>query len=47
MVINQIFNYIFTERYSEVNIYWIILSMMCVLGIYVWRMFDWRKMINE
>ena len=46
-MINEIINYVLTEQYSEVNIYWIILSTMCVLGIYVWRMRNWRKMINE
>jgi len=41
---NEIFNYILTERYSDIHIYWIILSLMCVLSIYVWRKMDWRKM---
>jgi hypothetical protein len=45
-MINYLINYTLTEKYSDINIYWIILSMICVLGIYVWRMMDWRKMIN-
>jgi hypothetical protein len=44
---DDIINYIFTEKYSDIHIYWIILSLMCVLGIYVWRMNDWRKIIYE
>jgi len=44
---NQIFNYILTERYSDIHIYFYILSLMCVLSIYVWRMNDWRKIIYE